>query len=173
MGVPDGKEAMSDELVKVTFDQRDVRIVLAALDAYGEHLGSIVAFGNQVAVDLDGDVPVVDERLVRLSAKMADELGAIRERILGAITLGEDDEPETPSEQTVAGLTCWCGRYATARVDDLGLQVESPEGALLCEGHYQELLTELADADADAALEEPQVVWVERGDGSVEKTWLD
>lgn len=128
-----------EQLVHITLDQRDARTVLAALDAYGISLGEIVAFGNAAASDLEGDVIVIDPRLQELTAKMAQELAEIRERILAAVN-GEDDYwgQAAPAEY------CWCGKRAHARVDDLGLAVEAPEGTLLCEGHWDEFHQELA-----------------------------
>lgn len=130
---------MSDNLVKITLDQRDARLVMAALDAYGIHLGELVAFGNAVASDLDDDTSLIDGSMSQRVAELTQELQEVRERIMAAVQGEEDDYwgQAAPPEY------CWCGKQAIARVDVLGLAVEAPEGDLLCESHWTEFRAEL------------------------------
>lgn len=129
-----------EELVKITLDQKDARIVLAALDAYGIHLGELVAFGNAAALDLEGDVLVIDPRLQELTAKMAEELQVVRERVLQAIQGEEDDY----WGQAAPAIRCWCGLTAISRRDEeSGEATEDEDGIPLCASHDEEFMAEV------------------------------
>ena len=85
-------------MVTITVDTRDLTAALAALDLMSEQLGSQIAFGNQIYVDLgertEEPEDIFPSAVSETLAQASDQIDQVRNRLLGALQEGlalEDD----------------------------------------------------------------------------------
>lgn len=95
-------------MVTITVDTRDMVAALAALDLMGEQLGSQVAFGNQIYVDLgertEESADLLPVEIQDSLADASDKVDQVRNRLLGALQEGLEERPLVPTAESAVDL---------------------------------------------------------------------